>query len=197
MTSRSSIDAAKQAMREDMEQRRDELDDEARVAAAQALAEIDVGFAGLPERAVVSGYVAMRSELDPLALMTRLSQSDHPLALPVTTTRGNPLLFRLWSPGAPLERGRFATRHPGDDAQETAPDVLLVPLLAFDTQGYRLGYGAGFYDRTLSQLRARKSIIAIGIAYDIQKVEIVPHDRYDQPLDWVLTPSGPLRTERA
>lgn len=196
MTADPAIAAAKQAMREEMMERRDALTAAVRQAAAKEIAGIGLDFATPQPGAFVSGYCAMRSELDPLPLMERLAAAGHPLALPVTPPKGNPLVFRCWKPGAELVEGGFGVCVPDKEAAEVEPDVLLVPLLAFDPEGYRLGYGAGFYDRTLAGLRARKSVTAIGIAYDEQEVENVPHDDYDQRLDWVLMPSGPLRIER-
>lgn len=191
----SSIAAAKQALRTDMIQRRQQISGEERKRSSLAIAETGLGFAGVPERAVVSGFAAFEDELDPLPLMTALADQGHPLALPVTTGRGNPLVFRLWAPYVPLVDAAFGLREPPEDAPEVLPDILLVPLLAFDASGYRLGFGAGYYDRTLARLRADREVVAIGIAYDIQKVDNVPHDGYDERLDWVLTPSGPLKIE--
>jgi 5-formyltetrahydrofolate cyclo-ligase len=92
-----------------------------------------------------------------------------------------------------LVGGVWGISEPTADKPEVEPDILLVPLLAFDNAGRRLGYGGGFYDRTLHALRAKKQVTAVGLAYDEQRVDAVPHLDYDQRLDWVLTPSGPLR----
>ena len=89
--------------------------------------------------------------------------------------------------------GTWGIAEPLPSRAALEPDIVLVPLLAFDAQGYRLGYGGGFYDRSLAGLRAKKPIVAVGIAYDELKVDAVPHLDYDQRVDWVLTPSGPLR----
>lgn len=195
MTLDTPIAAAKQAMRGEMTARRDAIPSGQRAAGARAIAEAALGFASPRAGAVVSGYVAMRSELDPEPLMERLSAAGYPLALPVTPQRGRPLAFRKWAPGDALVDGEFGVRVPQERAGVVQPDILLVPLLAFDRLGYRLGYGAGYFDRTLAGLRAQKQIIAIGIAFDEQEVEIVPHDDYDQRLDWVLTTSGALGVE--
>jgi 5-formyltetrahydrofolate cyclo-ligase len=104
--------------------------------------------------------------------------------------RDRPLEFRRWRPGATLVIDRFGIAHPPADAAVIEPDVLLVPLLAFDSRHYRLGYGAGFYDRTLADLRARKTILAIGVAYSAQRVAEVPLDGWDEALDLVLTEQG-------
>jgi 5-formyltetrahydrofolate cyclo-ligase len=108
-----------------------------------------------------------------------------------------PLKFRLWTPGEPTIAGVWNIPMPPEAAAEIFPDVVLVPMLAFDKQGYRLGYGGGFYDRTLRQLRARKSIEAIGIAYAAQEIPKVPHGEHDEPLDWILTERGIRKPERA
>ena len=111
--------------------------------------------------------------------------------MPVTPEPGNPLLFRAWAPGAPLADGPYNTKQPPSDAAEMIPSVVLAPMLAFDSSCWRLGYGGGFYDRTLSGLRAAgRHVVALGIAYDGQFVDKVPTGPYDMRLDGVLTPSG-------
>jgi len=104
-----------------------------------------------------------------------------------------PLILRAWAPGDELAETTWGIREPLASSPEVFPDVVLVPLLVFDAAGYRLGYGGGFYDRTLASLRRRKPMIAVGLAYDEQRIDAVPHCDYDERLDWVLTPSGPLR----
>jgi 5-formyltetrahydrofolate cyclo-ligase len=161
--------------------------------AAAALAAHGIGFAGVPVPAVVSGFLAIGEEIDPLALLERLRGEGYRLALPVMEGKGKPLLFRSWTPGEGLAATTWGIREPLPDAPAVEPDVVLGPLLAFDADGYRLGYGGGFYDRTLARLRALKPVVSIGLAYDEQRVDAVPHLDYDQRLDWVLTPSGPLK----
>ncbi len=195
MTGQTSIDAAKKALRARMTRLRGELGAETREAGARALAGIALDFLSPPSGAVISGYAAIGDELDPLALLTALSARGHAIALPVTIAAGAPLVFRAWSPGEALERGDYGVPAPSGEAGELTPEILLVPLLAFDARGHRLGYGAGYYDRTLARLRAKNPVIAIGLAFDAQRVDEVPHDEHDQPLDWVLTPSGPIGIE--
>jgi 5-formyltetrahydrofolate cyclo-ligase len=113
--------------------------------------------------------------------------------LPVVVRRGLPLLFRAWHPGQPLVTGSFGVPRPDKDQPELTPRVLIVPLLAFDRAGYRLGYGGGFYDRTLAALRQRKPITAIGVGYVAQELPQVPHGPMDQRLDYVLTEDGPKK----
>jgi 5-formyltetrahydrofolate cyclo-ligase len=140
---------------------------------------------------VISGFSAIRDEIDPAALLARLHADGHRLCLPVMQSKGLPLDFRAWSPGDAMGKVQWGIAEPLPDKPVLDPDVVLVPLLAFDAQGYRLGYGGGYYDRTLSRLRAIKPVVAVGIAYDELKVDAVPHQSYDERLDWVLTPSGP------
>ena len=150
------------------------------------------GMALLGERppGVVSGYYPMEGEIWPLPLMAALKAEGHTLALPVMQGKAEPLVFRAWTPGDPLIPGVWGIRQPATDKPEVLPDIVLVPLLAFDARGYRLGYGGGFYDRTLRALRSLKSILAVGLALDELEVDAVPHLDYDERLDWVLTPSG-------
>jgi 5-formyltetrahydrofolate cyclo-ligase len=162
-------------------------------AAGEALARHGLGFLALPPSVVVSGFAAIRDEIDPAQLLARLAGEGHRLALPVMQGKGRPLQFRAWAPGDAVASAHWGIAEPLSDKPEVYPDVVLVPLLAFDVHGYRLGYGGGFYDRSLQSLRAKKPIIAVGIGYDELRIDAVPHLDYDERLDWVLTPSGPLR----
>jgi 5-formyltetrahydrofolate cyclo-ligase len=163
-------------------------------AAAQRLAAIGLEFSGLASHAVVSGFSAIGDEIDPRPLLTTVIADGHRVCLPVMQGKGLPLLFRAWTPGDSTTPGVWGIDEPLTTALRLEPDVLLVPLLAFDATGFRLGYGGGFYDRTIAELRAKKPVIAIGLAFDEQRIDSVPHAAYDQRLDWVLTPSGPVRT---
>jgi 5-formyltetrahydrofolate cyclo-ligase len=163
--------------------------------AAQRLAEHGLAFSGAGRHAIVSGFCAIGDEIDPLPLLTKLDADGHGVCLPVMQGKGLPLLFRAWKPGDPTKATLWGIGEPLPSARYVEPGVLLVPLLAFDPMGYRLGYGGGFYDRTLAKLREHQPVIAIGLAFDEQRVAAVPHVEYDQRLDWVLTPSGPLRTK--
>ena len=162
-------------------------------AAGERLAEHGLSFLPLAPSRVVSGFSAIRDEIDPAALLQRLLGEGHHLCLPVMQGKGLPLVFRAWSPGDAMGKVQWGISEPLPDKPVREPDVVLVPLLAFDTQGFRLGYGGGFFDRTLARLRAIKPVVAVGIAYDELKVDAVPHRSYDERLDWVLTPSGPQR----
>jgi 5-formyltetrahydrofolate cyclo-ligase len=162
-------------------------------AAGTRLAEHGLSFLALPPGQIVSGFSAIRDEIDPAALLARLYGEGHHLGLPVMEGKGRPLVFRAWAPGDEMGKVQWGIAEPLPDKAVVEPDVVLVPLLAFDAAGYRLGYGGGFYDRTLARLRTIKPVVAVGIAYDELKVDAVPHQSYDERLDWVLTPSGPKR----
>jgi 5-formyltetrahydrofolate cyclo-ligase len=173
--------------------RRDALPASERLAAAQEITD-----RGLPNGVVagpgiiVSGYSPLRSEISPLPLLRRLADAGAGLALPVVAGRGQPLTMRAWSFGAPLNAGVRGIREPPADAAEVFPDILIVPLLAFDRAGHRIGYGAGYYDMTITRLRALKPVTAIGIAFAAQEVAAVPATPRDAPLDLVLTERGAI-----
>lgn len=195
MTSPSEIASAKRLLREKMMAQRAAMDVAERTEAASKIAETGLEFMPVAPGSTVSAFAAIGDEIDPLPLLTRLHGSGLKLGLPVVIGRGQPLQFRSWSPGEPLMDAPFGLRVPSPEAREVTPEILFVPLLAFDAQGYRLGYGGGYYDRTLATLRAKGSVVAIGLAYDSQEVDAVPHANYDERLDWVLTPSGARRIE--
>jgi 5-formyltetrahydrofolate cyclo-ligase len=136
---------------------------------------------------IVSAFYPYQSEIDTRPLLGKLASDGWTTCLPIVIGEGLPLLFRRWLPGAPTVAGVWGIPRPPDSAEEVEPDVLVIPLLAFDRAGYRLGYGGGFYDRTLEKLRARKTVIAIGVAYAAQEVPHVPIGPHDQPLDYVMT----------
>lgn len=151
-------------------------------SAAETLAGILAGQAGK----ILSGYMPMRTEIDPLPAM---AGHAGPVCVPVIMGKGKPLQFRQWWPGCEMVAGEFGAMIPaGGDWLE--PEVLIVPLLAFDTRGYRLGYGGGFYDRTLQALRARGPRFAIGFAFAAQEVPDVPIDATDERLDMIVTEAG-------
>ncbi len=149
-----------------------------------------IGALRIEPGAVVSGYWAFRDEADPRVLMLALAARGHPLCLPVILGKGRPLRFHRWRASDAMRVHAFGVTEPQPDAEILTPSVLLVPLLAFDAVGYRLGYGGGFYDRTLEGLRAAGTIQAVGIAFAGQEVPAVPHDDHDQRLDAVLTERG-------
>lgn len=139
---------------------------------------------------IIAGFHPIGTEIDPRPLLRALAQRGAVTALPVMQGAGRPLIFRRWFSGDPLEERAFGVSEPVETALRVRPDLVLVPLLAFDALGYRLGYGAGFYDRTLAKLREDAPVTAIGIAYAGQEVDRVPVGEFDIALDWMLTEDG-------
>jgi len=166
--------------------RRDASPEELRSAAADAVAARPFPVPVTPG-AIVSGFMPMKSEIDPLPLMKKLAHAGAQLALPVVAGRGKPLVMRAWTWGEQLATGVWGIREPKPEAAEVEPEILLVPLLAFDRTGHRLGYGGGYYDLTIARLRARKSIVAVGLAFAAQEIAEVPVTPRDVALDLVLT----------
>ena len=150
--------------------------------AADILAEVLRGYAGKP----LSGYMPMRTEIDPLPAM---AAHVGPVGVPVIIARATPLQFREWTPEAPMVEGPFGALVPAG-GDWIVPQVLIVPRLAWDRRGYRLGYGGGFYDRTLQGLRERGPVVAIGFGFAAQEVAEVPVDGTDERLDMVVTEAG-------
>ena len=156
-------------------------------AAGQHLAQRGLPIAKARHQHVVSGFFPYKSEISVLPLLARLEGEGWQVAMPVVMGDGLPLTFRAWPHGSPTAPGVWDIPVPADSTPELLPDALLVPMLAFGRKGYRLGYGGGFYDRTLMKLRALKPIVAIGVAYAGQEVAAVPHGGHDQPLDFIMT----------
>jgi 5-formyltetrahydrofolate cyclo-ligase len=170
---------------------RDALSGEYRAAAAQAIAARGLPVA-VPPGLVVAGYFPIRSEIDPTPLLRKLAAQGARLALPAIAGAGQPLEFRAWSAGDALLRGPLGILEPSPQAAEVIPDIVLVPLAAFDRSGHRIGYGAGHYDRSLAQLRGSGKILAIGLAFAVQQIEAVPALPHDVALDYVLTEDRPF-----
>ena len=166
--------------------RRDALGDERRATASVAIAERGLPLPIKPG-AIVAGYSPIRSEIDPVPLMRTLAAHGVQLALPAVTARGKSLVFRAWSPGDRLMLGSLGILEPSPAAAELVPDIMLVPLAAFDRSGHRIGYGAGHYNVTLAHLRKGKAILAIGLAFAVQEIKAVPMQPHDVALDYVLT----------
>ncbi|ABC21885.1 5-formyltetrahydrofolate cyclo-ligase [Rhodospirillum rubrum] len=144
-----------------------------------------------PHETIIAGYWPMAGELDPRPLMAALHAHGCRLALPVVVGPASALAFRAWAPGEPVDQGALGTFQPLSLAPLVTPSWLLVPLLAFDDAGHRLGQGGGFYDRTLAGLGAAGSpVVAIGVAYAAQQVEALPVEPHDRPLDGVITEAG-------
>ncbi len=176
----------KSIIRKDAMLRRDALPADARAAAAETIAARAFPLDVKPG-VVVSGFFPLKTEISPLPLMRRLAAAGAQLALPVIDGRGKPLVMRAFAFGDELASGQWGIREPKPEAAEVAPDILLVPLLAFDRTGHRIGYGAGYYDMTIAKFRDVKSIVAAGIAFAAQEIEQVPVTPRDARLDLVLT----------
>jgi 5-formyltetrahydrofolate cyclo-ligase len=159
---------------------------EAFAAGQGQAAEILADYLSAHRGKALSGYMPMRTEIDPLPAMA----AHHGLVgVPVILAKASPLRFREWSPGCPMVEGAFKAMIPKEGAW-VEPEVLIVPMLAWDRRGYRLGYGGGFYDRTLEGLRARGPVLAVGFAFAVQEMAEVPIDGFDQRLDAVVTEKG-------
>ncbi len=153
-------------------------------ATAGYLSEVLAGYRGVP----LAGYMAMRTEIDPTPAMAEAS-AHGPVGVPVIVAKGQPLRFRLWHPDCAMIAGDFGAQVPAT-GDWMIPQILIVPLVAFSRRGGRLGYGGGFYDRTLEQLRARGPVMAVGFAYGAQEDPDLPLEPTDQPLDLIVTDQG-------
>jgi 5-formyltetrahydrofolate cyclo-ligase len=176
----------KAALREAALALRDALPASVRQAAAETIAARPFPTAIKPG-IIVSGFMPMKTEINPIPLMRKLADTGALLALPAIAGRGKPLIMRAWKFGAPLKAGQWGIREPGPEAPEVAPDILIVPLACFDRGGHRIGYGAGYYDMTINALRTKKQVIAVGVAFAAQEIPKVPATERDARLDLVLT----------
>jgi 5-formyltetrahydrofolate cyclo-ligase len=181
-----SLSELKSIVRKDALMRRDALPAAERAKAAEAVAARPFPIAIAPGT-IVSGFMPLKTEISPLPLMRRLADAGAQLALPVVDGRGKPLILRAFAFGEALASGQWGIREPKADAPDVEPDILLVPLLAFDRRGHRIGYGAGYYDMTIAKLRAIKPVVAAGIAFAAQEIGEVPVTPRDARLDLVLT----------
>jgi 5-formyltetrahydrofolate cyclo-ligase len=186
MVQSSSVETAKAELRAAVQALRDALSADERKAAAEAIAARKFPLS-VTTNIIVSGFMPLKSEINPLPLLQKLAEAGARLALPAIAGRGKPLIMRAWEFGAPLDRGQWGIREPKPEAREVEPDILLVPLLAFDRAGHRIGYGAGYYDMTIHRLRELKPVTAVGIAFAAQEVPKIPTTPRDERLDLVLT----------
>lgn len=154
------------------------------------LSEVLAGYRGVP----LAGYMAIRTEIDPLAAMEEAA-AHGPVGVPVIMGKGQPLQFRRWEPETPMIKGEYGALIP-ESGDWMTPEIVILPLVAFDRNGGRLGYGGGFYDRTLEQLRAARPTMAIGFAYSAQEDEHLPLEPTDQPLDLIVTERGVITPPR-
>jgi 5-formyltetrahydrofolate cyclo-ligase len=181
-----SISELKSVIRKDALMRRDALPAAERAGAAEMIAARAFPLA-INSDTIVSGFMPLKTEFNPLPLMRSFAAQGAQLALPAIDGRGRPLIMRAFAFGDALASGQWGIREPKADAPEVAPDILLVPLLAFDRSGRRIGYGAGYYDMTIGKLRAMKPVVAVGIAFAAQEIASVPVTPRDARLDLVLT----------
>jgi 5-formyltetrahydrofolate cyclo-ligase len=184
----AGIEDAKAALRATAHKKRAAIYAGARAEAARAAAEHFFSGVTLDPSEVVAAYWPIRDELDCRPVLTRLVDSGQPVCLPVVIGDGEPLELRLWAEGEPLYPSGFGTLAPAEGAPVVEPDVILMPLLGFDKQGTRLGYGGGYYDRTLTTLS--KTPRLIGFAFASQEIEQIPREPHDIPLDAVVTEAG-------
>jgi 5-formyltetrahydrofolate cyclo-ligase len=180
--------AKKATLREDARRRRAAIFERQPNFAAE-ISRYAPEIAGTDE-GVIAGYIPLEEEADPTLLMATLAAKGRTLALPCIAQRGAPLLFRKWEKGDALLANAFGILEPVPAAPAAVPSLVLVPLLAFDSRGHRLGYGGGYYDRTLDRLRRDGAVIAIGIAFAGQEVEELPRETHDHALDLIVTESG-------
>ncbi|HVV62102.1 MAG TPA: 5-formyltetrahydrofolate cyclo-ligase [Pseudolabrys sp.] len=179
-------ESPKEKLRREALARRDALPASERAAAAEKIAGRAFPVA-VPPGTIVSGFMPLKSEINPLPLLRRLAESGARLALPAIAGRGKPLIMRAYAFGDEFARGQWGIREPKADSPEVYPDILIVPLAAFDRKGHRIGYGAGYYDMTINRLRTMKPVTAIGIALAAQEIPSVPATERDARLDLVLT----------
>jgi 5-formyltetrahydrofolate cyclo-ligase len=182
----SNIVTQKAELRGEALTKRDALSPEDRAAAAEVIAARAFPVPFTPGT-IVSGFMPLKSELNPLPLLRKLAAAGATLALPAIAGRGKPLIMRAYAFGDEFARGQWGIREPKPEAAEVAPDILLVPLAAFDRAGHRIGYGAGYYDMTIAALRAKKKVTAVGLAFAAQEIREVPATPRDEVLDLVLT----------
>ena len=188
---------SKKEMRQDaLELRRKFAASTDKVHAAECLTSHFIAIFQPQAYTVVSAYWPFRHEVDVRPLLNRLDLIGCTCLLPFIMGSEEPLQFHQWKPGDILEVSRFGVLQPFKHHPNGTPEIVVVPLLAFDSVGYRLGYGGGYYDLTLESLRKRSGILAVGAAYEAQKVDSVPHDQFDQRLDAVVTEVGILQFDR-
>ncbi|BCJ89871.1 hypothetical protein IZ6_06060 [Terrihabitans soli] len=166
---------------------RSALPDAEAAAAATAAAAHAIQLLGDVKGKTVSLYMPIKGELDPAPLAVKLRTAGAIAALPRVTAGDEPMAFRAWLAGDPLDKGFGGIREPAASAPEVVPDIVLVPLAAFDRRGFRIGYGKGHFDRTLGPLARGQRPFLLGYAYALQEVEEVPRELHDVPLDAVVT----------
>ena len=191
----AEIDEVKAALRAAAHRKRAAFHPSLRADAARAATAHFFEAVPLDTSEVVAGYWPIRDEMDVKSIVARLMDGGQPVCLPVVIGDEEPLEMRLWRDGAPLYEAGYGTLAPADDAPRVVPDVILMPLLGFDRLGTRLGYGGGYYDRTLAALGKRPRLI--GFAFALQEVDLIPRQAHDVPLDVIITENGVRSFEKA
>lgn len=189
------LEEAKAALRLKARSNRAAILSSTRSDAAKAVAGHFFTAVTLAPRDIVAGYWRIKDEMDCQPILVRLMDSFQPVCLPVVLGDEQPLELRLWEQGAPLYEAGFGTLAPSELAPQVEPDVILMPLLGFDKRGTRLGYGGGYYDRTLERLSRRPRLI--GLAFAAQELEDIPREAHDVPLDTIVTEHGARHFEHA
>lgn len=191
------ISTLKSQLRIELQQRRDSCQKSGDLkVAGQALLHNLMSANIIPFQAIVGSYWPVKSEADVRPLLSYLYEHGHVCALPIFQAPNKPLLFREWRPGNLLVSGLFNILTPDDEAPLATPNVLFVPIIGFDRKGHRLGYGEGCYDRTLKSLRALQQVTAIGIAFDYQEVEEIPHEEHDELMNYIVTPTQVIEIKK-
>ena len=191
LTANASISDLKTELRNATLAKRDAMPADERQRGGEAIAARPFPLPIAPGM-IVSGFMPLKSEINPLPLLRRLAAAGAKLALPAIAGRGKPLTMRAYAFGDDFARGQWGIREPKPEQPEVFPDVLIVPLACFDRAGHRIGYGAGYYDMTIHRLRAIKKVVAVGIAFAAQEIAKVPATERDERLDLVLTESGTI-----
>lgn len=169
---------------------------ESRADAAEKMAQLFLESVPLQKNDIIAGYWPIKGEMDVLPLLRTLAQRGHVCALPCVVGKkgdGRPLIFRVWREGTQMVEAAFGIRQPGPVSPIVTPDIMIVPMLAFDRARHRLGYGAGYYDRTLAQLKSARRILAAGVAYETQFLDDMPIAAHDIPLDMIVTDQSVYR----
>jgi 5-formyltetrahydrofolate cyclo-ligase len=188
---------SKMQLRADLRQKRDLYEKSQPLkASSQALLAKVISANIIPTDAIIGSYWPVKSEVDVRPLLSYFYEQGHICSLPVAQRMHKPLLFREWRPGNLLISGIYNILIPDEGATLVTPTVVVVPILGFDRHGHRLGYGKGYYDITLESLRAHNHIIAIGVAYDCQEVEAIPHEAHDQPMNYIITPTRAIEIKK-
>lgn len=182
-----SFETEKVHLRQVLSKRRKEIVPDARHG--HKLKDVFFKHFTLNEGLVLAGFWPMAQELDLVPLLSKLDQQGMTCALPVVEAPACPLVFRKWRRGDELDKGPYGTSHPFDTQGVVEPEMLIIPLLGFDLEGARLGYGGGYYDRTIEAIKSHSKVCCIGVGFDEQQVECIPTGPYDQKMDWIVTPT--------